>query len=100
MKYKGRFGDHLMASSHRVLRERSHCRLAALRQGLAYLFIFQDASGALKFSRPHVMGTALVVRGTSALSSNCGCVLTCYAILGFSGDCVPWTNSNYYSSYL
>lgn len=64
MKYKGRFGDLLMASSHRVLRERSNCRLAALRQGLAYLFIFQGAAGTLKFSRLHGMGTALVVRGT------------------------------------
>lgn len=64
VKYKGRFGDHLVASSHRVLREWSHCRLAAIKQGLAYLFIFQGAAGTLKFSRLHVMSTALMVRGT------------------------------------
>lgn len=61
VKYKGRFGDHLVASSHWVLREWSLWRLVALRQGLAYLFIFQGAGGALKFSWLHVMSTALVV---------------------------------------
>lgn len=87
MKYKGRFGDLLMASPHRVLRERSHCRLCCLKARAGLPVYLPGCIGRFKVLTAAWDGHSSC--GQGHLSSNCGCVLTCCAILGFSGDFVP-----------